>query len=213
MNNESIPGERCVKTLPPGGELVYIRDFIERQHAEALVSTLMHEPFWQSRSITMFGKTVMQPRKIAFQGDPGVVYSYSGDEYHTQPWHAELAGLRNEIERQAGCRFNCVLLNLYRDGRDSMGWHSDDEAELGSCPTIASVSLGAARRFVLRCKSDKQRKVEIEPASGSLMIMRGDLQHYWQHALPKTARDVRPRINLTFREIVHPARRAARRTS
>ncbi len=212
MKAESIPGDSCVKVLPPAGELVYIRDFIESSRAEKLFATLLDEPFWQSRSITMFGRTVMQPRKIAFQGDSGVSYSYSGDQYHAEPWHGDLLALRTQIEHKAGCRFNCALLNLYRDGCDSMGWHSDDEAELGSCPTIASVSLGAVRRFVLRCKKNKQTKVEIRPAHGSLMIMRGDLQHCWQHALPKTQRDVQARINLTFREIVRPRRPAARRT-
>src|SRR6056297_75905 len=212
MKVESIPGDSCVKALPPGGELVYIHDFIEASLADELFANLISEPFWQTRSITMFGRRIIQPRKIAFQGDPGVSYAYSGDEYRAEPWHRDVAALRNEIESKAGCRLNCVLLNLYRDGRDSMGWHSDDEAELGSCPTIASVSLGAVRRFVLRRKADKQKKLQIEPASGSLMIMRGDLQHYWQHALPKTARAVGPRINLTFREIVRPRNPAARRT-
>jgi len=212
MKAESISGDRCVKALAPAGELVYIRDFIGQARADELFSTLMGQSFWQSRTITMFGRKIMQPRKIAFQGDPGVSYAYSGDDYHAEPWQKGLAALRTEIERQADCRFNCVLLNLYRDGRDSMGWHSDDETELGSSPTIASVSLGALRRFVLRRKADKQKKLEIEPASGSLMIMRGDLQHYWQHAVPKTARDIGPRINLTFREIVRPRSPATHRT-
>ena len=212
MKVESISGDSCVKALPPGGELAYIRDFIQASRAEELFSKLFREPFWQSRSITMFGREVMQPRQIAFQGDSGICYAYSSDVLDAEPWHEDLAALRTEIELKAGCRFNCVLLNLYRDGHDSMGWHSDDEKELGSYPTIASVSLGGVRRFVLRCTSDRQQKLEIEPASGSLMIMRGDLQHYWQHALPKTARAVGPRINLTFREIVHPRNPAARRT-
>lgn len=212
MKAESIPGDSCVKALPPAGELAYIRDFIQQSRADELFSTLVGKPFWQSRTITMFGRKVMQPRKIAFQGDAGVCYAYSGDVYRAEPWHQGLIALRAEIEREAACRFNCVLLNLYRDGRDSMGWHSDDEAELGSCPTIASVSLGGVRRFVLRCKTDKRRKVEIEPAHGSLMIMRGDLQHCWQHALPRTAREVQPRINLTFRQVVRPRSPAAHRT-
>lgn len=201
MKSKSISGDDCVKALPPAGELVYIRDFIDQSRADEMFSTLIRESFWQSRMITMFGRRIMQPRKIAFQGDPGVCYAYSGELFHAKPWHEALVAPRAEVERQADCRFNCVLLNLYRDGNDSMGWHSDDETELGSCPTIASVSLGAVRRFVLRCKDDKRKRIEIEPAHGSLMIMRGDLQHHWQHALPKTARDVQPRINLTFREI------------
>ncbi|MBL39672.1 MAG: alpha-ketoglutarate-dependent dioxygenase AlkB [Xanthomonadales bacterium] len=212
MKAESIPGEVHVNALPPGGELVYIREFIDRSRADRIFSTLLREPFWRSRTINMFGRKVMQPRKIAFQGDSGVSYAYSGDVHHAEPWHEALVALRTEIEREAGCEFNCALLNLYRDGRDSMGWHSDDEAELGSCPTIASISLGAVRRFVLRSKEDKTTKLEIRPAHGSLMIMRGDTQHHWQHALPRTALDVQPRINLTFRRIVRPPNRAVRRT-
>ncbi|HKL51602.1 MAG TPA: alpha-ketoglutarate-dependent dioxygenase AlkB [Wenzhouxiangellaceae bacterium] len=212
MKAKSIPGDVHVKALPPGGELVYIREFIERSRADRMLSALIGESFWRSRTINMFGRQVMQPRKIAFQGDPGVSYVYSGDVHHADPWHEALVALRAEIERQAGCRFNCALLNLYRGGSDSMGWHSDDEAELGSCPTIASISLGAVRRFVLRSKQDRRTKLEISPAHGSLMLMRGDLQHHWQHALPKTALDVQPRINLTFRRIVLCPNPDARRT-
>lgn len=212
MKAKSIPSDVHVKALPPGGELLYIREFIERSRADRIFSSLIRESFWQSRTITMFGRKVMQPRKIAFQGDSGVSYAYSGDVHHAEPWHEALVALREEIEREAGCRFNCALLNLYRDGRDSMGWHSDDEAELGSCPTIASISLGAVRRFVLRSKKDKKTKLEIRPAHGSLMIMRGALQHHWQHALPRTALDVQPRINLTFRRIVLPPGQQVPRT-
>lgn len=213
MKDKSISGDSYVKVLPPGGELIYIHDFIDNSRAGELLSTLIDEPFWESRSITMFGKKLMQPRMIAFQGDYGVSYAYSGDRYQAEPWHEDLHALKGEIEQRADCRFNSVLLNLYRDGRDSMGWHSDDEAELGSCPTIASVSLGAERRFILRSKADKQKKLKIEPASGSLIIMRGDLQHYWQHALPGTTRCVHPRINLTFRQIVRPRRPQVNRKS
>lgn len=212
MKAKSIPGDVHVNTLPPGGELVYIREFIERSRADRMFSTLRRETSWRSRTIEMFGRKVMQPRKIAFQGDSGVSYAYSGDVHDAEPWHEALVALRAQIEREAGCRFNCALLNLYRDGRDSMGWHSDDEAELGPCPTIASISLGGVRKFVLRSKEDRKSKLEIKPGHGSLMIMRGDLQHHWQHALPKTALDVQPRINLTFRRIVRPPNQQARRT-
>lgn len=213
MKLKSISGDVCVKALPPAGELLYMPEFIAGPTADRLYSKLMQETVWQSRTIVMFGKKLMQPRKIAFQGDSGISYGYSGDVYHADPWNESLVPLKAGIERTARCRFNCVLLNLYRDGRDSMGWHSDDEAELGSCPTIASVSLGASRRFLLRCSRDTSKKVAIEPAHGSLMIMRGDLQHHWQHALPKTARAVQPRINLTFRKVVRPPHRRRRPTS
>lgn len=213
MKEESILGDSYVKVLPPGGELLYIHDFIDNSRADELFSTLIDEPFWESRSITMFGKKVMQPRMVGFQGDFGVSYAYSGNCFHAEPWHEDLHVLKEKIEQKAEARFNCVLLNLYRDGRDSMGWHSDDEAELGLCPTIASVTLGARRRFILRSKADKRKKMKIEPASGSLIIMRGDVQRYWQHALPRTARCSSPRINLTFRQIVRPRRPQVSRKS
>lgn len=163
----------------------------------------------------MFGRQMMQPRKIAFQGDPGVEYVYSGGLYRAAQWHPQVAKLRDALVAETGCRFNCVLLNLYRDGRDSMGWHSDDEPELGREPTVASVSLGGARRFVLRPKTklknrgDACHRFSIVPGHGSLIVMRGDIQHFWQHQLPKTQRSTSPRINLTFRKIVRPPKELA----
>lgn len=201
MNFESMSGEVHVKAFPPGGELVYARDWTPRENADALFVELMQEVDWESRSIQMFGKRMLQPRKIAFQGDPGVRYAYSGGQYLAQHWHPRVAGLKQALLSDTGLDFNCVLLNLYRDGSDSMGWHSDDEPELGNNPVIASISLGAPRRFVLRSKIDRQCRFEIEPDHGSLLLMRGDMQAHWQHQVPKTARAVGPRINLTFRKV------------
>lgn len=159
----------------------------------------------------MFGKEMLQPRKIAFQGDRGIEYTYSGGLYQADRWHPAVAGLRDELVSETGCRFNCALLNLYRDGTDSMGWHADDEPELGTNPIIASVSLGQTRRFVLRNKDDRKLKWEVAPEHGSLIVMRGDLQHHWQHQLPRTARSVGPRINLTFRKVVRRHRQETNR--
>lgn len=209
MKVKSKQSDVFVKAMPPGGELVYIDDFLSESSAQQLFSRLIDKSFWQTRSITMFGRKIMQPRLIAFQGDAGVSYAYSGDGYHAEPWQPDVVAVKDRIEQTAGCSFNCVLLNLYRDGRDSMGWHSDDEEELGEHPNIASLSLGEVRRFVMRRKHDKRDKLEIEPRSGSLVIMRGDTQRFWQHALPKTARNVRPRISLTFRRVACPPRQAA----
>ncbi|MEX0916392.1 MAG: alpha-ketoglutarate-dependent dioxygenase AlkB, partial [Wenzhouxiangellaceae bacterium] len=136
-------------------------------------------------------------------------YVYSGGLYRAVPWHPAVAGLRDALASDTDCKFNCALLNLYRDERDSMGWHSDDEPELGRDPTIASVSLGASRRFVLRSKDDKRRRFELVPGHGSLILMRGDLQHHWQHQLPKLTRAAEPRINITFRKIVRPPKSVA----
>jgi len=209
MKPESISGDSLVKALPPGGEFVYVQDWLRRCTADRIFKALLNEVAWAHRNIRMFGREMVQPRKIAFQGDPGIAYAYSGGLYQAMEWHRDVAALRKALANETGHVFNCALLNLYRNGQDSMGWHSDDEAELGRNPVIASVSLGAGRRFCLRSKSDRQKKVELVPEHGSLILMRGDAQAYWQHQVPKTARTVEPRINLTFRQIVHPPRKAA----
>lgn len=204
-------GDVHVKDFPPDGELVYACDWIARENADALFAELMQEVDWASRSIRMFGRKLLQPRKIAFQGDRGVSYAYSGGNHEAQSWHPRVAELNEALAADAGLDFNCVLLNLYRNGSDSMGWHSDDELELGRNPVIASISLGAPRRFLLRRKNDRRCRCEIAPEHGSLIVMRGDMQHHWQHQVPKTARAVGPRINLTFRKIVHSRPAAAGR--
>lgn len=194
-----MTGEGFVKTLPPGGRLEYSPHWLERPGADDLLGTLLREIDWESRTIRMFGRTFAQPRLLCFMGDAGIRYRYSGDEYLACTWHPEVRALRARLARSTGERYNSVLLNFYRDGADSMGWHADDEPELGPDPTIASVSLGAERRFVLRRRTDHGCKFEIAPAHGSLLLMAGALQHHWQHALPKTRRPVGARINLTFR--------------
>lgn len=202
MKFKSIPGDGCVKALPPAGEVAYIRGWLATSRADELFSVLTDQVNWQSRAIRMFGKEILQPRKIAFQGDRGIAYKYSGGLYEAAAWHPAVVELRDALVSETGCGFNCALLNLYRDGQDSMGWHADDEPELGTDPTIASVSLGATRRFVLRSKDDRKMKWEVAPEHGSLIVMRGDLQHHWQHQLPRTARPIGARINLTFRRVV-----------
>ncbi|MBS3823995.1 MAG: alpha-ketoglutarate-dependent dioxygenase AlkB [Wenzhouxiangellaceae bacterium] len=211
MNFKSISGDSHVKAFAPGGELVYVHDWMDSLEADRVLASLREQIGWQSRTIRMFGREVMQPRKIAFQGDPEIAYSYSGSLWEAAPWQRDVAALRRALEAQTGENFNCVLLNLYRNGRDSMGWHSDDEPELGRDPVIASVSLGAERRFVLRRKSDGRCRFELAPAHGSLILMRGDMQAHWQHQVPKTARAVGPRVNLTFRRILHSRRDSAAR--
>ena len=130
-------------------------------------------------------------------------YTYSGIRFEAVPWTTELAELKAQVEQVSGLEFNSVLINWYRDGQDSMGWHSDDEKSLGEAPQIASVSLGASRRFVLRKKSDHTNKKELLLTDGSLFLMLGETQKLWQHALPKTRKSVGDRINLTFRQIRH----------
>lgn len=196
-----------VKTFEGGGILEYEPNWVDANQAVVLERELRDEIAWRREAIPMFGRMVQQPRLLCFMGDAGVRYRYSGTDHAAMPWHASVSSMRERLERDTGVRFNSVLLNLYRDGRDSMGWHSDDEPELGDAPVIASVSLGQERRFVLRARNDKSRKHEMTPASGSLIVMRGTLQRDWQHQVPKTARPVGARINLTFRRILDPPRR------
>lgn len=199
----------CVKTMPPDGVIDYRPAALSRDEADALFSVLRAEANWQQRAIQMFGRRVMQPRLICFMGDVGVDYCYSGDRLSAPGWHPAVLELRDRLTDVLNVPFNSVLVNAYRDGRDSMGWHADDEPELGRCPTIASISLGAVRRFRLRSKHDRET-LTLEPEHGSLIVMRGDLQHHWQHQVPRTARKVGWRINLTFRQIESPDFRCRR---
>ena len=154
---------------------------------------------WQQESILMFGRRVLVPRLVAWHGDPGTSYTYSGTLHQPLPWTSPLARIRDRVSELSCARFNAVLLNLYRDGRDGMGWHADDETELGRDPVIASVSLGATRRFCLRHRKRRNLKLDLPLPHGSLLCMSGPTQHHWVHALPKTRAAVGERINLTFR--------------
>lgn len=155
---------------------------------------------WREQEITLFGRPVMQPRLVAWYADEGVHYRYSGLTFGPRAWPAPLDTLRRRLDREFGTAFNSVLCNAYRDGRDSMGWHADDEPELGPAPAIASLSLGATRRFRIRPRGGGP-SIGLELEAGSLLLMSGDSQREFQHAVPKTARTVGPRINLTFREV------------
>ena len=183
------------------GELSYWPQFYPLTRATELLAGLQAEVAWQEEEIVMFGRRVKQPRLTAWYGDPGTSYTYSGLTMQPQPWTARLTTTRQDIEAATGHRYNSVLLNLYRHGQDSMGWHSDDEPELGTDPAIASLSLGEPRRFHLRKKSDHGQKIQLDLAHGSLLLMAGSLQHHWQHQLPKSQRTMSARLNLTFRWI------------
>lgn len=173
-------------------------DWLAMADADNLMAALYQHTPWQQLPISMFGRTVMQPRLLAWYGDHA--YTYSGLTLSPRPWTPELLDLKARVEAAAHARFNTVLLNLYRDGSDYMGWHKDDEAELGERPTIASVSLGASRRFLFRHTKSKEKR-EFLLSHGALLVMAGQTQTYWQHALPKTQKPVGARINLTFRWI------------
>ena len=184
------------------GDVTLFDDFLDSSVADMFFTNLMQEIDWQQYPIQLFGKTYMQPRLIGWYGDVGIRYKYSKRVYITKEWTPSLIELRALLFKFCGVSFNSVLLNLYRDGQDSMGWHSDNEPELGAAPLIASVSLGSKRRFQLRLKADKKQKVKAELVDGSLLLMQGDTQQYWEHQVPKQARVNHPRINLTFRTIL-----------
>ncbi len=149
----------------------------------------------------IFGRPRLVPRLVAWHGDPGATYTYSGTPHEPLPWTPALEQVRRRVQELSGLQFNAVLLNLYRDGRDGMGWHADDEPELGPDPAIASVSLGAVRRFCLRHRRRKGLRTDLSLPHGSLLLMTGATQGHWVHALPKTAVPVGERINLTFRRV------------
>lgn len=197
-------GSSAPSNLPTGFE--YRPDFLTVENHNSLFSSIQEAPFWRQEPVRIFGKWVMQPRLTAFMADSGVQYRYAGTSPERVDWTPELDRLRNDVSRAASecvgraVHFNAVLLNGYRDGRDGMGWHRDNEPELGPEPVIASVSLGAVRRFSVR-RADATQRWDWELEPGSLLLMYGRSQHDFVHAVPKTARPVGFRINLTFREI------------
>lgn len=189
-------------------DLRYAQSWLGRDEADALFESLLHDVPWERHRLRIFGRALDAPRLSCWIGDPDATYVYSRTRFEARPWTPSLLALRKRVEQSCGAQFNSVLANLYRDGQDSMGWHSDDEPELGARPVIASLSLGAERRFRLRRKLP--RGVRATPlglplAHGSLLCMAGDTQRYYQHDLPKIASAVGPRINLTFRRIETPA--------
>jgi alkylated DNA repair dioxygenase AlkB len=194
---ESDPRE----VLPSDGSAVLHESFLEPAEADEMLATLLTEVPWQHHAITLFGKEVPEPRMSAWIADPGVSYLYSGRRRDPEPWTDTLAGLRDRAGEIAGSRFNSVLANLYRDGTDSMGWHADDEPELGTEPVIASVSLGAERRFDFRHNLTGETVSAILP-HGSLLVMSGASQHSWKHRIAKATRVLQPRLNLTFRNVL-----------
>jgi alkylated DNA repair dioxygenase AlkB len=157
---------------------------------------------WKQEPILIFGKPVMQPRLTAWYGEPDKSYRYSGITMHPQPWTPTLLAIKEKVEEVAGLPFTSALLNLYRDGMDSMGWHRDNEKELGENPVIGSVSLGAVRTFQFRHAADKALKSSIQLNHGSFLLMQGETQHHWHHRIPKQPRISAPRINLTFRTLL-----------
>ena len=184
-------------------ELYYLRHLPLFQSPNIVLNRLIDEVPWRAESIVVWGRTYRQPRLIAWYGDDGKNYTYSGIELTPLPWTETLRDIRSRVQAFTRTDFNSVLLNYYRDHRDSMGLHSDDEPELGERPILASLSLGEERTFILKHKRDKTLKpVRFKLTSGSLLLMKGETQRYWKHGIDKETRSCGPRVNLTFRRIL-----------
>ena len=201
MEQLSFFGEAGQSGLLPPDLLEYKPRLFDAAESKALLNQFITQTQWMQETIRMYGKLVQTPRLTAWYGDNDKTYTFSGNKYHPIPWTPDLLQVKNEVEAIAGTRFNSVLLNYYRDGNDSVAWHSDDEYELGHNPVIASVSFGQARRFDVRHKKDHDSKYAINLEDGSLLLMKGDLQHNWEHRIPKSVKPTKERVNLTFRVI------------
>jgi alkylated DNA repair dioxygenase AlkB len=186
--------------LEKDGRVEYMPGFFNDDQSTLLFDQLLLSLDWQTDQLMMFGKVITTKRKVAWVGDPGCSYTYSGVKKHPKAWTPELLQIKAEIEKLAGCIFNSCLLNLYHNGEEGMGWHSDDEKELDPKAPIVSVSFGASRKFAFKHKMDKTKAVIILE-NGSVLIMHPPTQEYWSHSLVTTKLATPARINLTFRSI------------
>ncbi|WP_071872074.1 alpha-ketoglutarate-dependent dioxygenase AlkB family protein [Atopomonas hussainii] len=187
------------------GTLYWHDDFASAAQADQWFSALQTECAWQQPQVKVFGRWHPTPRLVAWYGDSDAAYRYSGQTHRPLAWTPTLSLIRDLVEQQTGRRFNGVLVNYYRNGHDSMGWHSDDERELGPEPWLASLSLGVERRFDLRRKGSTRIAVSFALKHGQLLLMDGQCQAAWQHQVPRSLKVSGARINLTFRHILHPA--------
>lgn len=180
-------------------ELLHHTNFLHPMEASNLFDAFIQQLDWKQETIKIFGRDILSPRLQCFYGDQNVSYRYSGREFKAKPWPHALKLLRDEICALTKEPFNGVLCNLYRGGSDSMGWHSDNEPELGSNPVIASYSLGDRREMSFRRTKESKQRLKISLSHNDLLIMPAGFQHHFQHAVPKTLKKKAPRINLTFR--------------
>ena len=185
----------------PNAEIIYIANFFDFDQANLLFDKLKTDIPWQQDNITVYGKSYLQPRLTALYGNQGKPYTYSNIVMQPHLWNPLTTFIKEKVEEATGEQFTTVLLNLYRNGKDSNGWHADNERELGRNPVIASVSFGAVRPFYLKHNTIENEKLKIDLHHGSLLIMKGETQHFWKHQIAKTARPIDQRINLTFRII------------
>lgn len=184
-----------------GADITYYPNFFNLKEANTYFKSLLNDIEWQQDSITIYGKTHLQPRLTAFYANNKNAYKYSNITMQPHPFEKDLLNIKNTIENELKTKFTSCLANLYRNGNDSMGWHADDEKELGINPIIASISFGAERIFHLKHRTNKNLKSKLILQHGSLLLMQGETQSNWLHQLPKTKKNIGSRINLTFRII------------
>ena len=183
------------------GDVVFYPAFFRAAEADRLLRELLTTTAWRQESIKLYGKPQNIPRLTAWYGEEGTGYTYSGIVNEPLPWTPSLLEVKQAVEVPDEVTFNSVLLNRYRNGKDSVAWHSDDEPEFGANPVIASVSFGGTRMFQFKHKKRKDLKASLELTHGSLLLMRGATQHHWLHQIPKTGKEVAERVNLTFRVV------------
>ncbi len=181
----------------------YIENFFDFDQSQLYLKHLINDIKWKREKIRMWGREIVTKKRIAWYADEGKSYTYSGSTFHPDQWNELLLEIKKHVEQYIKFQFNSVLLNEYPNGKVGMGWHSDDERELGIDPIIASLSFGANRDFIFKHKTDKRfENIKIHLKSGSLLLMLGSTQHHWKHSLPKRLKVREPRINLTFRKIL-----------
>ena len=185
----------------PDAEFIYYPNFFSKEKADIFFETLLEETPWQHDEITIFGKKILQPRLTSLYGNEGKSYGYSNIVMHPHAFNNTLTFIKDEIENTINEHFTTVLLNLYRNEKDSNGWHADNEKELGGDPVIASLSLGEERVFQIKHNTNKEVKRSIILQHGSLLVMKNGAQIHYKHQIPKASKSKKPRINLTFRNI------------
>lgn len=195
--------ETHLKSIPiEDGKLFFVKKLPLPYPNIEIFNRLANDTLWRTESVNIWGKTFTQPRLIAWYGDEGKSYKYSGNLFKPLAWTPLLLAIKEQVEKTCDVEFNSVLLNYYRDSADSMGFHSDNEPELGETPNIASLSLGETRQFVFKHKYKKELKpIRINLDDGNLILMSGEIQKNWAHGIPKETKKCGPRINLTFRFI------------
>jgi len=195
--------DSSLNLLPCDGVTNYYGAILDEQKSDHYLKYLLHNIKWKHDEVILYGKHIITKRKVAWYGDSDFAYDYSNTTKHALPWTTELLELKAIIEKISNVKFNSCLLNLYHDGMEGMAWHSDNEKSMGSSPTIASLSLGAERKFSFKHKTANQT-VSLILESGSLLLMQGETQKHWLHSLPKTKKIDSPRVNLTFRTFIEP---------